>query len=317
LNSLAVSSSKKAETAFRSWQLFCRQSRLPESIFTEEAFLLFAAWHFRKGNKPSTVKAYISAIVSVKKRIGYDINVRNMLMFERCMAGYKRLTKHNLKLRRPITVAILKKLHSHVRPANPNEAVAWAVMVLAVFGLLRLGEIAQAAKSSYYPKVGMFAFDPMDRTHLRYHLPGSKNDPWRLGATIHYTASGSAVCPIDVTKSLAHTWAASDPSAPAFPDANGRPMSKRTVLTVLENLLKRAGLSDTDQFSGHSFRKGGAQSLYDAGVPLADIKTLGRWRSWCFTLYFRITLEKHHHYSRSMAGAAPSTDLYFGRAFAF
>jgi hypothetical protein len=74
----------------------------------------------------------------------------------------------------------------------------------------------------------------------------SRTSRWRLGATIHYTASGSAVCPIDVTKSLAHTWAASDPSAPAFPDANGRPMSKRTVLTVLENLLKRAGLSDTD-----------------------------------------------------------------------
>ena len=32
-------------------------------------------------------------------------------------------------------------------------------------------------------------------------------------------------------------------------------------------------------FSGHSFRKGGAQSLYDAGVPLEMIRDIGRWKS--------------------------------------
>ena len=54
-------------------------------------------------------------------------------------------------------------------------------------------------------------------------------------------------------------------------------------------------------FSGHSFRKGGAQSLADAGVAPHVIKTMGRWASWCFALYIAMTRESMQDISRTMA----------------
>jgi hypothetical protein len=66
---------------------------------------------------------------------------------------------------------------------------------------------------------------------------------------------------------------------------------------------------DPEKYSGHSFRKGGAQSAYDAGIPIADIKILGRWRSWCFELYRSITVSKHAEYAQAMAQAPYSEAL--------
>ena len=68
------------------------------------------------------------------------------------------------------------------------------------------------------------------------------------------------------------------------------PLSRGTFLTRLRQALDSAGLNPAS-YSGHSMRKGGAQSLFDAGVSTADIACAGRWskRSTSIRLYRTIT----------------------------
>lgn len=67
-----------------------------------------------------------------------------------------------------------------------------------------------------------------------------------------------------------------------------RPLSRSALLKALRIHLRVAGFTDGEcrRFSGHSFRRGGAQSLRDAGVQLADIKVAGHWKSDAVLRYF-------------------------------
>ena len=76
-------------------------------------------------------------------------------------------------------------------------------------------------------------------------------------------------------------------NTPLFRNAvTGLPASRQEVLAKLDQTLLLAGL-EPQHYSGHSFRKGGAQSLREAGVELEMIKAIGRWASDCYKLYIQ------------------------------
>ena len=85
------------------------------------------------------------------------------------------------------------------------------------------------------------------------------------------------------------------------------PLSRGTFLTRLRQALDSAGLNPAS-YSGHSMRKGGAQSLFDAGVSTADIACAGRWskRSTSIRLYRTITPHMRAHWARLAAAGSLS-----------
>ena len=56
------------------------------------------------------------------------------------------------------------------------------------------------------------------------------------------------------------------------------------MIQATRAVLKHCGY-DEFQFSGHSYRKGGATSLAEAGVAEWIIQLLGRWTSGAYKLY--------------------------------
>jgi integrase len=76
-----------------------------------------------------------------------------------------------------------------------------------------------------------------------------------------------------------------------FPSPPGRRLSapsslKRAFVARVQELAELAGL-EADDFSGHSFRSGGATDLWASGADPVSVKTQGRWRSETFWLYVR------------------------------
>eukprot|EP00971_Amphidinium_carterae_P341218 6479911-Amphidinium_carterae.1 len=74
------------------------------------------------------------------------------------------------------------------------------------------------------------------------------------------------------------------PDTPYFCDAAGGPCTKATMISTIETAVTRMGVPTTDcnnqpLFGGHSLRTGGAYWLASAGVELAKIELLGRWKS--------------------------------------
>lgn len=61
--------------------------------------------------------------------------------------------------------------------------------------------------------------------------------------------------------------------------------SASALVKQTQSLIQRAGIPNAHLFLGHSFRKGGATSLPEAGHPDSLIKMMGRWSSFAFATY--------------------------------
>ena len=99
-------------------------------------------------------------------------------------------------------------------------------------------------------------------------------------------------------------------------------MLKYYVIKRLRKALTRAGYNAAE-FSGHSLRKGGAQSLFNRGLDMRDIACMGRWviGSQSLRLYRKIaTTHGTHgprcgrHLPRIASHSALKNSGKFGRA---
>lgn len=72
-----------------------------------------------------------------------------------------------------------------------------------------------------------------------------------------------------------------------FGDAEGGRLAKSTFVTFMQSKLREAGIHRPDEYSGHSFRAGGATDLFEGGAPPRVIMLTGRWRSDAYLLYIR------------------------------
>ena len=98
----------------------------------------------------------------------------------------------------------------------------------------------------------------------------------------------------------------SKPDAPLFSVDGTTPLTRTQLLKGMKILLDKAGL-EPSRYSGHSLRKGGAQTLYEAGIPDSQIMILERWRSACFKLYVALTDDIRSLISSKMAKAQHSS----------
>ena len=100
------------------------------------------------------------------------------------------------------------------------------------------------------------------------------------------------------------------PGSPLFTLNGTQPVSRRTFLNLF--LRKAMSVLSPHVFSGHSFRRGGAQSLFDAGVPLDTIRDIGRWKSdIVMRRYYGYTVEQLSSLSLQMAIGTPRQRLDF------
>jgi hypothetical protein len=72
--------------------------------------------------------------------------------------------------------------------------------------------------------------------------------------------------------------------------SNGTATTRKALTKYLRNVLIRAQIPNAHLYKGHSFRRGGATSLAQAGVSDSVIKSIGRWKSHAYQLYVDVDL---------------------------
>jgi hypothetical protein len=77
---------------------------------------------------------------------------------------------------------------------------------------------------------------------------------------------------------------------PLFVGQNGQPLTASGLVKFTQDFIQRAHIPNAHLFLGHSFRKGGATSLHEAGHPDSLIKIMGRWSSFAFATYIETPL---------------------------
>ena len=115
------------------------------------------------------------------------------------------------------------------------------------------------------------------------HLPASKSDPFRKGVFIPLSKSSDTTCPVSALQLLFQRYPKSD-TDPLFCRIQGA-FDRKWVLSKISQSLLLAGINPKG-YSGHSFRRGAANSALKAGISRKNIMQMGRWKSDSIDRYF-------------------------------
>lgn len=316
---------KGYNAAIRSYETYCAligiQVPWPAQEYTLGEWItgrLFGSTSPKQGQvKPKTAEVYLSALRSYHVDQRMPSEVFDSPWIQRIVKGGHRLFPGSKRQRLPITKEILDKVTANPSRSaddlNYNTAfkVAWA-------GFLRVGEFTHTLQDRHnrtFHQTGLTRSDitfAENDEHVVLRLKRSKTDVNHTGVEIILAATDSPTCPVKALRQLFDK----DPQAPHAPLFSLReaPFTRKSVIDFLHRQLLAAGIPTTG-YSGHSFRKGAAQHASDNGMLDEQIKTLGRWSSNAFQLYFQSSTPTLYALNkRFQTGRAPAIALTTGRA---
>ncbi len=148
-----------------------------------------------------------------------------------------------------------------------------------------------------------------DRSSSRLRIVGSKANQFGDPEWVPFEAFGEASVIHFMRKYAArHALDSKDPAAPLFPIRPSdpqcmAPMSKALFVARFRMLVGRT-THPAEEFTGHSFRSGGATDLFHGDCRPHTIRLQGRWLSDAIFIYIRdCPLKRSHEVGRTFARA--------------
>jgi hypothetical protein len=258
-----------------------------------------------------SIRAYMHGIATTQMEMGHPNPILQSPLVWRMFKAIKRLQGQGTARKRlPITVSILSQIEPLLDPTNQSHLCMRAAMWLGTCGLLRAGEFTHKPSGNAPPQLQHLTMldqhdqvlDPLrlngaNPTYMSLRLLASKTDIFRAGTTVIISH------PRAIQYMLEYLQARNQHLSrlPLFVGNDGQPLKTTALVSFTQSMIERAHIPNANLFLGHSFRKGGATSLHEAGNPDSLIKTMGRWASFAFATYIHTSLRSLIAAGRSMS----------------
>jgi hypothetical protein len=271
---------------------------------TEETLTLYAAALARQNLKKPTIEQHLSAIRSTLVDHGIAAPTETGRL-RRVLRGVPRnplaVPLKPPKLPRlPITADVLAGMRPYIDHQSWSGALLWFACLLGSVGLLRAGEFAvdsdlpEDERQRRMLRLRHLTMSA-DATSMTLHIPVTKTSQVNGSNVVYARAADATLCPLAAWRAYATVRmsqphkAQRDANAPLLLTERGAALLKKDLVAQMRLVLRAAGIEDEStlqRFSGHSFRRGGAQTLHEGGMSVAQIQSAGRWRSNVVQLYF-------------------------------
>ena len=242
-----------------------------------------------------SIRTYLHGIATTQMEMGYPSPLPQSPLIWRMFKAIKRIQGQQVVRKRlPITVRILSQIDSLFDTHKESDLCMCAAMWLGTCGLLRAGEFTSKPTTQHSLKIQHLTFHDRHRHEVDPFLAGaeaphymslrldqSKTDPFRRGTDViigNPTAIQHMIAYLRFRTSRLKRM-------PLFAGADGQPLTTAALVKFTQTLIERAHIPNAHLFLGHSFRKGGATSLHEAGHPDSLIRMMGRWASFAFATY--------------------------------
>lgn len=301
------------------WPLLLHASSVEERLDCEDRIMIFAEVLARSVSS-DTISNYICGVRSL--HVVYTGVVPweasgPALRLARVLHGIARRVNKPKKKRSPVTVALLLQWRTHFDMLDPTQAMLWAALVTAFFGLLRKSEFAVGngikfdpsrhltrADATFFPTSDGSKWESMD-LHIRF----SKTEQRGTDYAIPIAWNGSLVCAMTAVQHMCRLLPAG-PQSPLFQLPDGRPLSSSMIVQLLRSLVQATPALANDRVLLHSLRIGGTVALQEAGASEIAIQLAGRWRSDAWKAYVRFSRRFVLAWSRRMVdGSSPVPSL--------
>ena len=305
-SSLAPSTRTKYKSLWGGFLSLCTASRInPLPVRPSDLFVILESYA-STSKSPSMVQSMASAVSFFHRLHGFS-NPATDPRVPLLLKGVRRLHGAAPKKAAPMTPAILHALIYHLIGSDLTIAshydaplLAWRTVAQALFSFASLARFNCMAKLS----LSHLYFHP---DHIIVTFPSSKTDQFGTGATLRISASTSAAsitCPVKFMGAYYHRlqWESSlshgrPYCGPLFPALCSRvvlrgadsftvslpsqlkPCSYQGATLALRSHLAAVGVEDSESYSLHSGRRGGATVASINGCDFLTLKRHGRWKS--------------------------------------
>ena len=194
-----------------------------------------------------------------------------------------------------MTPALQKIIHSKLNHQDPEDAVFWGIALLAFLLLFRKSNLIPDTVLGFDPKKQLRHADVWMDEQKRRLLVGirwSKNHQFTKELLTFPLPElpGSILCLLAAMKNIRRLTSFGETDH-LFQLPNGGSFTYRRFQNYLREILKKVAVSNFNDFSSHSFRRGGCTLAFLCGVPTEMIKLLGNWRSDAFLAYLEFPIE--------------------------
>ena len=281
-------------SAVNSLMEFCvRHGLRGELPVSTDTLCLWMADAAQRHIRFSSIRVYLHGIATSHVELGHANPIIDKPVIWRLLKGIKRTQGAGVTAQRlPMTTALLTKLEPHQKLLTLEGLCIRAAMCAGTCGLLRSGEFAHRNRHSAPPLRRHLSFHKSDdslvpedswrsATYMKLRVTKSKTDPFRVGTDVVVSNDKAIAAMCDYLQRRGRVEA----------DDYLFTLDRRNCLTVTQlvhqtqALLNAASVINARLYKGHSFRKGGATSLHEAGMPDSLIRTMGRWKSFAFATY--------------------------------
>jgi hypothetical protein len=243
----------------------------------------------------SSIRNYLHGIATTHLELGHSSPLDASPLPWRMFKAIKRIQGETATRKRlPITVKILEQIDRFINHTSQHDLCMRAAMWVGTCGLLRSGEFTRKTTTKHTLKLHHLTFHASDNSvvealdtslptpyYMSLRLEQSKTDPFRRGTTV-IISNPKAISHM-ITYLRARNCSLG--RQPLFVGNDGQALSTSVLVKFTQDLISRANIPNAHLFLGHSFRKGGATSLHEAGHPDSLIKLMGRWASFAFATY--------------------------------
>ena len=160
-----------------------------------------------------------------------------------------------------------------------------AVLLVAFFGFLRIGEFSAASRTFDPKRVLRIADVKFHASSLSIMLRMSKTDKDGIGSAVSIARTNTMFCPFASMSSYLAARTAMSADEPLFTTGANVPMTKAWFAARFRLLCLWCGL-DARKYTPHSLRIGGTTAMANLVSP-ATLKSMGRWSSSAFERYVR------------------------------
>ncbi|PHR10105.1 MAG: hypothetical protein COB29_01105 [Sulfitobacter sp.] len=266
----------------------------------DKHLIFFAGWLATQQdfNSHSSISHYVSAVRQWATHNGRDDpgnderTNRTSFRLVKFMKALKRKFAGKKTKREPLTLVqfdtIIRMIDSGLVVDGLSRVNMHAAVTLAFMAMLRISEYTHSVLENGVLtgilRQNVEFFPSMKNPEgIRLKIDRSKTDQFRVGHILTIYASGHAhLCPVKALRTL-FMQDPRPPTAPLF-HFKHEDASRYAFTSTFDKILTACKLPK-EKVKPHSLRSGGASAYLQTGTDPYIVAKMGRWASFCFTMY--------------------------------
>ena len=274
---------------WRAYLSFCDRFQFSPIPATPKALVSFLTFCACNTDSYNYVTQRLNSVRLLHLYHGFPCEAITSFPVSLCKKGLKRIMGTGQRQKHPITIDILRRMRQCLDMSFPTHAAIWCLFVVAFFSFLRKSNLVPPSEREFDPSRHLTRGDlHFTDNGAVLRIKWSKTLQFKEGLLLVPLPSipDSDLCPVAAIQHY-FSMVPATPDMPFFCAPKFSVVKPLTFLAVHRSIkatIAAIGL-DPNNYSAHSFRRGGASFAFHAGVPDHLIKAHGDWRSDAKKLY--------------------------------